>query len=535
MQSRSNPKLAMLFPGQGAFTNSTLGELYSEFPELHRHFEIARSIIQSQFGKDLSIYLSPDPQTDEFESIESDFEISQCAIFLASYFTFRILGEMGVRPDVVVGHSIGELAALTAAEVFTFETGLRLLCQRTKSVLDFLPKGKMVAATCEAKRMAGLLEYLNNPDLEMGVINGPKQVVISGTDQAMQEFLSLGQTLGISMHVLKAQYPFHSRKAFRGISPFIASARQSLSNKPPKFPVYSPIARRFYGPDEDFLDHLGLHLIDRVEFAHAVHELYAHGVRHFIEMGDRSTLTNLVKINLTESSDILAIECHSRSRGFKLGIEKVVHALGRDVPANSGIQAPSKSAPSLVAVPPVIAPSADIEQRVLAIFKDLTKYPVEVLELDANLESDLGLDSIKQIEILSKVASDFGFPLPQDLELSSVNTIRKLLDYLGKRSGQDPLPTAPAPAGPRPEIKDKVLAIFRELTNYPEEVLELDAKLESDLGLDSIKQIEIVSRICSELDIPMRQDMNFTEIDTIRKIIAGLESELGLKNQNRAA
>ena len=86
----------------------------------------------------------------------------------------------------------------------------------------------------------------------------------------------------------------------------------------------------------------------------------------------------------------------------------------------------------------------EVKQRLLQVVSEQTGYPVDMLELDLDLEADLGIDTVKQVEVFGKVAGRFGLPVPEDLKLSDLNTIAKLAAYIAERAGGGAPADAPA-------------------------------------------------------------------------------------------
>ncbi|WP_438018323.1 SDR family NAD(P)-dependent oxidoreductase [Sorangium sp. So ce315] len=179
--------------------------------------------------------------------------------------------------------------------------------------------------------------------------------------------------------------------------------------------------------------------------------------------------------------------------------------------------APATAAPVPVAAVP--APAVDIERLVLEVVADKTGYPVSMLGLEMELESDLGIDSIKRVEILSSVRDRTpGLSEVDASALAQLRTLGQVVEHL-----RTSLPAAPA-ASARPavaaapfaapavaaapavgaaaappagvvEVERVVMAVVAETTGYPAEMLGLQMELESDLGIDSIKRVEILSAV----------------------------------------
>jgi acyl carrier protein len=148
------------------------------------------------------------------------------------------------------------------------------------------------------------------------------------------------------------------------------------------------------------------------------------------------------------------------------------------------------------AVPLAAAPAAgDFRQEVQSIFASVTRYPLDVLDLNASLEEDLGIDSVKLGEVFAVMRERYGLPEKMDLSREQTKTMAGISDALAVYLGAAYLGTAsaPVPAEQAPrrlnseEISQSVRHIFADVTRYPLDILELNANLEEDLGIDSVK------------------------------------------------
>ena len=145
-----------------------------------------------------------------------------------------------------------------------------------------------------------------------------------------------------------------------------------------------------------------------------------------------------------------------------------------------------------VAVPPAV-PTGNVSSALLQVVAEKTGYPMEMLTLEMDLESDLGIDSIKRVEILAAIEEKVpGLPKVSPDQLGPLRPLGRIVRASGA-SGQ----MAPrGPPGARPAgLASQLLAVVAEKTGYPVEMLTLDMDLESDLGVDSIKRVEILAGI----------------------------------------
>ncbi|MCA9937816.1 MAG: acyltransferase domain-containing protein, partial [Anaerolineales bacterium] len=194
--------------------------------------------------------------------------------------------------------------------------------------------------------------------------------------------------------------------------------------------------------------------------------------------------------------------------------------------------APAPTPPSPDGRDPVAA-------QVIAIVAEQTGYPADMLDLDLDLEADLGIDTVKQAETFAAIRATFDIPRRDDLQLRDYPTLEKVIGFvramrpdLARDAGQrarDELVVAPsaapvaAPAAPPADEGDpiaaKVLAIVAEQTGYPPDMLDLDLDLEADLGVDTVKQAETFAAIRATFDIPRRDDLQLRDYPTLEKVI----------------
>ncbi|ROH87810.1 SDR family NAD(P)-dependent oxidoreductase [Stagnimonas aquatica] len=229
--------------------------------------------------------------------------------------------------------------------------------------------------------------------------------------------------------------------------------------------------------------------------------------------------------------------------------------VGAGLPATSRLQPPppavepapapvaGKSAPTPDAASVVAAPSVTVDAQalLLSLVAERTGYPPEMLGLDADLEADLGIDSIKRVEILGafRKAHAGAASLPME-KLSKTKSLRAILAALPAISGApaalstavagEPAPTAGAATAPMAtaDAQALLLSLVAERTGYPPEMLGLDADLEADLGIDSIKRVEILGAFrkahAGAASLPMEK---LSKTKSLRAILAALPAISG--------
>ena len=172
----------------------------------------------------------------------------------------------------------------------------------------------------------------------------------------------------------------------------------------------------------------------------------------------------------------------------------------------------------------------EITRQVLTRVSEKTGYPMEMLDLELDLEADLGIDTVKQAELFASIREFYEIPRREDLRLSEYNTLEKVIGFVRDSIGttteqQIPMPlaveqkTTPEPSTNSEALQSFVLSAVAEKTGYPIEMLDLDLDLEADLGIDTVKQAELFASIREHFGIPRREDLRLSEYNTLAKVI----------------
>jgi acyl transferase domain-containing protein/NAD(P)-dependent dehydrogenase (short-subunit alcohol dehydrogenase family)/acyl carrier protein len=207
--------------------------------------------------------------------------------------------------------------------------------------------------------------------------------------------------------------------------------------------------------------------------------------------------------------------------------------------ARPGAPPPSEPQPSVPSPAPVLleAPAQDpVQVEVMRIVSDKTGYPPDMLELDLDLEADLGIDTVKQAEMFAAIRAAYGIPRDDSLKLRDFPTLAHAIKFVYDRRPdlQKPearpaavasaasiaAPGAAGPAGPMGDpVKVKVLQIVAEKTGYPMDMLDLDLDLEADLGIDTVKQAEMFAAIRAAYGIPRDDALKLRDFPTLSHAI----------------
>ncbi len=217
-------------------------------------------------------------------------------------------------------------------------------------------------------------------------------------------------------------------------------------------------------------------------------------------------------------------------------LQQIVAFLSAGVPQATGLQAaPGAVLGELSQAASSTAPSAGaarITDVLLAVVAEKTGYPVEMLNLDMGLDADLGIDSIKRVEIMASLRAQLpDAPEIKPEHLGSLQTLQQIVAFLGAGAVSEkslkPAPTATLVATPvlaAGRASEVLLAVVAEKTGYPVEMLNLDMGLDADLGIDSIKRVEIMAALRTQLPgAPEIKPEHLGSLQTLKQIVEFLE------------
>ncbi|WP_405720269.1 acyltransferase domain-containing protein [Streptomyces sp. NBC_00046] len=217
------------------------------------------------------------------------------ALFAAEMVLFRILTERhGMLPDVLLGHSFGELVALTAAGVYGLEEGMELVAARDEAFAACPPeRGGMLALETSASRAEGLLVGLGEWEVALAADNSPRQCVVSGPAEPLGRVRRAAEAIGVRATALRVPYAFHHRVLAAVAGDFTRRAA-SLRPGATRHLLHSAILGRQVDDTDAVADLVAAHLVRPTRFTSAVRLLHAQGVGVFVECGPRGVLSDLV-------------------------------------------------------------------------------------------------------------------------------------------------------------------------------------------------------------------------------------------------
>ena len=296
-------KLGVLFSGQGSQYVGMQRELSCQFPQMQKVLTEANSVFLSNKHngsfENLTNYIYPIPSFDQadkrkYDDVLKRTENAQPAIGAISIGMLDILNYFGIVPDVLGGHSFGELTALCAASCIDRATFYRLSKLRGELMSENnCSTGSMVAVWSDSETLSDIIKR-ESVDLVIANKNSPVQTVLSGSTDEVKRIGLILDNLGIKFKELAVSSAFHSPFMEKVADDFNKALQESSFN-PHKIPLYANRTGQLYPNETDSIcDILTEQIYNPVEFIKQIENMYESGTTTFIEVGPGSKLTGLV-------------------------------------------------------------------------------------------------------------------------------------------------------------------------------------------------------------------------------------------------
>ncbi|MEY2226436.1 SDR family NAD(P)-dependent oxidoreductase [Streptomyces sp. BF23-19] len=565
-------EVAFLFPGQGSQRPRMLADFFMSFPTLRRLLDEAPPPV-------VSTMFPPTAFTAEGRAAQraavTDTRVAQPALGLAGAAAHLLLGELGVRPDCVAGHSYGELTALWAAGAYDTEGLLRLSARRAAAILAAAgaDPGSMAAVSATPQEVR---EIAARAGCVVANHNAPRQCVISGPTSAVATAVTALREAGLTAEPLPVACAFHST-VVAGAAKTLMTELATTPLSKPHIPVWSNTTASPYPTTAEEVRSLAARQVaEPVRFVEQVEAMYAAGVRTFVETGPGRVLSGLVgRILHGRPHTVVPLDVPGEHGLVRLvtalaelmaaGVPVAPQALfrgrtsrlpehaprrpgwlvdGHLVRTADGAPVPGGLRPARrVTVPGSGARSAPTADRREEAVLEYLRGTRDLIEAQRNVllcylgsvpaDPQGGAGGAGSVPGRSPQGAERDSAAPSDPAPRSApeETPRRAPGPAGTAHPTDPAPAQPGPRTAE-EVMDLVLEIVHTRTGYPRDMLDPELDLEADLSIDSIKRVEIIGALAERIGLPQDPGGGSTEsaveelsrIKTLRGIVDWITS-----------
>ncbi len=464
------PKVALLFPGQGAQRVGMLAAERERFGVVAEALEQFEGDLADLLDVPLTHLLYPDrreapPCADDADALLTETQHCQPAMVAAGLALHRLLALVDLEPTAVCGHSLGEFAAAAVGGVVSPRDAVRFAAFRGQAMAAVEgDRGTMAALACGVEQAADLL-------VDGAVVandNHPRQVVVSGETEAVQAVVAAAEGAGIEAKLLNVSHAFHS-PIFAEVDGDALVAKVELCEPASSPVVASGIAEAPYASRDDAVAVFRRHTTSPVHFQQALRQCAEAGATVFLQVGagplasfarkvlDPDRVRSIVSLSNLDDADggkavlealgrlwcegvdldtrpitgqapIVSLPPQELPREAywpikddvlrQLQLDKAVGA-ARAVRDEGAAEVPA-GAPAAAEAPPEAEAPDDVYEKVADVVARVSSYPRQSLRAEQSLVDDLGFDSLMVADLATGLAESFpGLGgLPQELLLN---------------------------------------------------------------------------------------------------------------------
>ena len=321
----SKAQTIFMFSGQGSqYVNMGLS-LYEKEPLYREHIDTCNEIVRSKTGIDLKTVLFSQEGEDS-TSLINQTEFAQPILFTIEYALSQLLISWGIKPDLLIGHSIGEYVAACLSGVFSLEDALSLVISRGK-LMQKAPTGIMLSVSLSKNELSSLLS--NNHEISIAAINSSELCVVSGKQGSIEEFQQTLHERSIASKILQTSHAFHSY-LMDDILPEYEKEVKRIKIHHQQIPFVSNLTGKPARDNEiSKSEYWVRQLREPVKFSDGIEIILGQGACYFIEVGPGKALSTFVNSHKNKGSNHKVINTIRHSDAQENDLKYLIGSIGK--------------------------------------------------------------------------------------------------------------------------------------------------------------------------------------------------------------
>ncbi|RIK37179.1 MAG: polyketide synthase [Chloroflexi bacterium] len=318
-------QLVFMFSGQGSQYVNMGRDLYQHDPVFHENVDLCARLLQPHLGCDLREILFPPPErSDAAEHELQQTAMTQPAVFTVAYALAQLWISWGVKPQAMIGHSIGEYVAACLADVFSLDDALAVVAARGR-LMQQMPTGSMVAISLPENEVEALLDG----DLSLAATNAPLQSVVAGPDEAIAQLERQLDEMGVQYGRLRTSHAFHSKMMEPMLQPFLDEVRR-INLRPPQIPYLSNVTGNWITAGEAMdPDYWVTHVRQGVRFTAGIQQLLKEAEPVLLEVGPGTALSSLARMHGNGRFPLVALSSMRHAKDTQSDWSYLLTTMGR--------------------------------------------------------------------------------------------------------------------------------------------------------------------------------------------------------------
>ena len=281
------------FTGQGCQRPNMMHELYLNIPEFRKHMDECLTLYEKKFGASLAAIIFSD---------KADIHATnwtQPALFAVEYAMAKTWLAYGLKPEFVLGHSVGEYPAAVIAGVMSLATGIELIGHRGNAMQSITSKGSMAALMCNYETAINIIKS-HDIEIDIAGINSNSQTVVSGDESAVNSLIEAAKTDRVRARALTVSHAFHSSHMEPILADYTKIAESYDYQKPTECQIVSNLTGKIITDAID-ASYLAKHIRAAVDYVGGIKTVVNAGTVNFLEVGPHPILNGLAAKTITDT------------------------------------------------------------------------------------------------------------------------------------------------------------------------------------------------------------------------------------------